>query len=189
MARPRVLSQVDLSGQTFGNLTVICRVANSLDWLCRCLCGKETIVITYQLVHGTTRSCGCLRQRSGLRSRFKAKHQAAGHADGTSRTPEYRVWTSMNSRCSNPKTTGWEYYGGRGISVCDRWKSSNPNGFTNFLADMGPRPPGTSIDRWPNNDGNYEPGNCRWATLSQQNGNRRHLKRGSKNATLSSTSN
>jgi hypothetical protein len=87
-------------------------------------------------------------------------------------TREYTSWEMMNARCNNPKATGYENYGGRGITVCERWRR-----FENFLADMGPRPAGTTLDRWPNNDGNYEPGNCRWATRAQQLGNRRAYKR------------
>jgi hypothetical protein len=80
----------------------------------------------------------------------------------------YRSWHGMRQRCSDPKQENYKYYGGRGITVCDRWQS-----FENFLADMGERPEGTSIDRYPDNDGNYEPGNCRWATRSQQQHNKR----------------
>jgi hypothetical protein len=87
-------------------------------------------------------------------------------------SPEYYVWAAMKARCSNPKIPNYDDYGGRGITVCERWRGRN--GFTNFLADMGPRPSRRhSIDRYPDNDGNYEPSNCRWATRSQQNRNLR----------------
>lgn len=82
-------------------------------------------------------------------------------------------WSAMRERCRNPRHPGYAYYGGRGITVCERWLNS----FANFLADMGPRPEGKTLDRFPNNDGNYEPGNCRWATARQQQANRRPSKR------------
>lgn len=87
------------------------------------------------------------------------------------RTPAYVSWGSMHQRCSNPKHDNWKHYGGRGIKVCERW--SGEQGFENFLSDMGERPPGMTLDRYPNPDGNYEPGNVRWATATQQNRNKR----------------
>jgi hypothetical protein len=82
------------------------------------------------------------------------------------KSPTYSSWVNMKSRCLNPNHRAFPRYGGRGITICARWLGKN--GFANFLADMGRRPPGKTLDRWPNNDGNYEPGNCRWATASQQ---------------------
>jgi hypothetical protein len=87
-----------------------------------------------------------------------------GHSRGS---PEYRAWSALQQRCSNPNDIKYRIYGARGIRVCDRWSS-----FENFLADMGPRPDGMSIDRYPDKDGNYEPGNCRWASLIDQNNNK-----------------
>lgn len=85
-------------------------------------------------------------------------------------TPEYRSWTAMKSRCLNARSPAYKYYGGRGIVICGQWMK-----FTAFLEDMGPRPsPKHSLDRYPNTNGNYEPGNCRWATIHEQNQNRRN---------------
>lgn len=92
-----------------------------------------------------------------------------GHARGKC-TPTYESWSAMKSRCNNPNHDSWKNYGGRGITVCDRWLHS----FENFLADMGERPEGKTLDRFPNRDGNYEPSNCRWATVAEQNANRRN---------------
>lgn len=161
--------QLDLTGQRFGRLEVVAfaRVNRSRNacWLCRCDCGKERVVSGHELRRGRTSSCGCWR--SAVKILLNLKH---GHKRAGSETPEYRAWHSMISRCTNPKLEAWKYYGGRGITVCDRWKNS----FEAFLADMGPRPsPNLSIDRFPNNDGNYEPGNCRWATRSEQRANQR----------------
>jgi hypothetical protein len=95
-----------------------------------------------------------------------------GYGSRWTRNPTYQAWLNMKKRCTKPNCKDWEYYGGRGIKVCERWLHS----FENFLEDVGERPEGRSLDRYPNNDGNYEPGNVRWATRSEQMSNRRSWK-------------
>ncbi|MDR3473386.1 MAG: hypothetical protein P4M09_17130 [Devosia sp.] len=156
---------LDLAGCRFERLTAIRYVRNDGKrrlWLCRCDCGTEIVVRGSSLTEGNTRSCGCL---------VREKMAETGRGNGThrlSRTLEYHSWISMNSRCYNQKSNRYQYYGARGIIVCQRWRES----FEAFLADMGRRPtPSHSIDRLEVN-GNYEPGNCRWATPTEQRNNR-----------------
>lgn len=158
----------DLIGKKFGRLTVIgfsgldkCKKA---QWRCLCNCGKLVSVAASSLRSSLTRSCGCFHQER-LRA-VAYKHGHADHRNGAV-SVEYYAWISMKQRCTNPKRHNYKNYGGRGIVVCDRWRDS----FINFLADVGERPgPEFSLDRI-NNDGNYEPGNVRWATRSQQQRN------------------
>ena len=115
---------------------------------------------------GRVPSWNFMKKQRGKGVRIKKGDQLAlrhGHAIPGHESRTYRSWQSMNQRCNNPKASFYNRYGGRGILVCKRWKH-----FENFLADMGERPVGTTLDRYPNNDGNYELTNCRWATPEQQ---------------------
>lgn len=159
----------DLTGRQYERLAVIAPAGSrnrSRLWRCRCSCGKEIVTTTRELNSGSTRSCGCLK--IDVARKLWTKHGAAP-SDASKRTAEYHAWQSMLQRCGNPNNPGWANYGGRSITVCERWQES----FENFLADMGNRPSSRhSLDRI-NNEGNYEPGNVRWATREQQNRNNR----------------
>lgn len=140
-------------------------------YLCRCECGTEKVVDGPSLRIGATRSCGCLQ--SELVTERRTKHGDTARCDGKKPVPEYTAWTSMKNRCTNPKCQRYEIYGARGIKVCARWTES----YEAFLADVGRRPgPEYSLDRYPDNDGDYEPGNVRWATRQQQRANQRRQK-------------
>lgn len=166
-------AMIDLAGQVFGRLTVL-RLFDKQDgrprWLCRCQCNTEMVAKSSDLRRSRTRSCGCLIGDSN-----RANKTTHGHAKKGDRSSEYRSWQGMSDRCYVADHISYPHYGGRGVTVCDRWLfgADGKGGFECFLMDMGPKPtPEHSIDRFPNNDGNYEPGNCRWATDSEQARNR-----------------
>lgn len=147
---------ISLLGQRFGSLVITAYAGsrkNRAVWRCRCDCGQEAEYAGATLRKGNAKSCGCMQ-----------KGRPPRH--GMSGTKTYAAWRGMHERCATNQKRVYPRYAGRGIQVCDRWAS-----FDNFLADMGEAPPGLSLDRI-DNDGNYEPGNCRWATLVEQCRNR-----------------
>lgn len=156
---------IDLTGQRFGRLTVVDRCGCTSDghsaWLCKCDCGKTSVVNGRYLTHGNTTSCGCFHKE--MLSKRSTTHRKV-------HTRLYSIWTNMISRCTNEKVPCYHCYGGRGITVCDEWK----NDFMTFYewAMANGYADNLTIDR-ADNDGNYEPSNCRWITMKEQSQNRR----------------
>lgn len=152
----------NIKQQRFGQLVAINPTTErdsdgNILWRCECDCGRFKLTTPHDLRRGLVRSCGC---KAGGRTHGYARHGKIN--------PTYHTWISMRERCRNPNATKYELYGGRGIKVCERWES-----FENFLADVGPRPSGRTLDRFPNKDGDYEPSNVRWATILEQRNNQR----------------
>lgn len=159
-------------GRKYGRLTVLefdgLRIYSGRRrsfYKCRCDCGIISSIVGSSLKTGHTTSCGCLREERALKA--VTKH---GHTYNSRHSRTYNSWVAMHSRCERKSHEAYPRYGGRGITVCARW-----SGFANFLADMGKRPDGKTLDRI-NNEGNYESKNCRWATPKEQQANTRRWK-------------
>lgn len=158
-----MISPIDLIGQKFGRLTVLEKSQTKRKWICRCDCGNILEAYGYDIKSGHTKSCGCYR-----REKLKDLYTTHNHSQCRNGKPHklYQVWHSMTQRCCNSNSAPYDRYGGRGIRVCQRWLK-----YENFLEDMGKDwEEGLTIERI-DNDGNYEPSNCKWVTQKQQTRN------------------
>lgn len=152
----RGVPQIPVPGQKFWRLTAV-RPTEGVKWIFRCDCGNEVEVVRAQVMRGNNKSCGCQKRDATV---------ARNTTHGNSKHPLYQRWAGMVQRCKNPNHVGYKNYGAKGVKVCERWLK-----FENFLADMGEPKPGESLDRYPNAKGDYEPGNCRWASAADQSRN------------------
>ena len=168
-------AKIDLTGAQFGRLVVLTEApakrkpsgARVRRWLCRCSCGTELEVRGESLMSGNTSSCGCLKAEIARRPNLAStRHGMVG-------TPTYSSWASMLSRCRHAHKPENRWHGGSGVKVCPQWDPKHGGSFENFFAAAGVRPEGTTLDRFPDEKGHYEPGNIRWATTEQQASNKR----------------